>query len=57
MYKKQLIKQTIAFMTFLAIASVFVSEARAQKDSKEALHNRIVKQVRNELATLPYYGR
>ena len=56
MHKRQLIKLIIAFMTFSAFASVFVSQASAQKDSREDVRNPVIKQVRNELATLPYYG-
>lgn len=56
MYKRQLIKLAIAFMTFSAFASVFVSEAIAQKNSPKDPHTRLIKQVRQELATLPYYG-
>jgi hyperosmotically inducible periplasmic protein len=56
MYKRQLIKLVIAFMTLSAFASVFVSEAIAQKDSKKDPYNRLIQQVRRELVTLPYYG-
>lgn len=56
MYKRQLIKLAIAFMTFSTFGSVFVSEVIAQKNSPKDSHTRLIKQVRKELAILPYYG-
>jgi hyperosmotically inducible protein len=56
MYKRQLIKLAIASTALSAFASFFVSEAIAQKDSLKDSPPRLIKQVRQELATLPYYG-
>ncbi len=56
MYKRQLIKLIIVLTTFSAFASVFASEAIAQKNSLQESDTRLVKQIRKELATLPYYG-
>ena len=56
MYKRKLIKLAVALTVLSAFASFFVGEAIAQKNSSKDLHTRLIKQVRKELATLPYYG-
>jgi hyperosmotically inducible protein len=47
---------SVAILSLSICASAIVGNARAQANSQGALSASVVRQVRHELATLPYYG-